>query len=161
MFVLGIDPGLTRTGFGAVRRSGGRVQAVAGGVIRTTADQPVEARLATIAAELRTVFDDHPVDEVALETVFTNRNRATAIAVGRASGVALLVAGERGVPVVEYTPTAVKLAVAGSGTADKAAMQAMVARRLGLASVPRPADAADALGIALCHLQSLHLSRTS
>jgi crossover junction endodeoxyribonuclease RuvC len=161
MFVLGIDPGLTRTGYGVATRQGGTIRAVAAGVIRTSADDSIEQRLATLAHELRSIIAEHHPTAVALETVFTNRNRQTAISVGRASGVALLVAGEAGVPVTEYTPTAIKLAVTGSGSADKEAMQLMVARRYGLKEAPRPADAADALGIALCHLQSLNLRRSS
>ncbi len=161
MFVLGIDPGLTRTGYGVATRHGGRMEAIAAGVIRTSADDPLEIRLATLARELRAVISEHRPVAVALETVFTNRNRQTAISVGRASGVALLVSGEAGIPVTEYTPTAIKLAVTGSGSADKAAMQQMVARRYGLKEAPSPADAADALGIALCHLQSINLKRSS
>ena len=161
MFVLGIDPGLTRTGYGVATRQGGHVRAVAAGVIRTTAGDPIEVRLAALAHELRSVISEHEPTAIALETVFTNRNRQTAISVGRASGVALLVAGEAGIPVTEYTPTAIKLAVTGSGSADKEAMQTMVARRYSLKEAPRPADAADALGIALCHLQSINLRQSS
>ena len=161
MFVLGIDPGLTRTGYGVATRTGGRVRAVAAGVIRTSSDDSTERRLATLAQELRSIIDEHNPTAMALETVFTNRNRQTAISVGRASGVALLVAGESRIPVTEYTPTAIKLAVTGSGSADKEAMQLMVARRYGLKEAPRPADAADALGIALCHLQSINLRQSS
>ena len=161
MFVLGIDPGLTRTGFGLVRRSGGRVEAVGAGVLSTEPGKAISVRLTDLANGLRSVIDEYQPDEMALETVFTNRNRATAISVGRASGVALLVAGEAGLSVTEYTPTAIKLAVAGSGTADKEAMQQMVGRRLGLRSAPKPADAADALGIALCHIQSIQFQRIS
>lgn len=161
MFVLGIDPGLTRTGYGVATRNGGRVRAVAAGVIRTSSDDSIERRLATLAHELRSLIAEHQPTAMALETVFTNRNRQTAISVGRASGVALLVAGEAGIPVAEYTPTAIKLAVTGSGSADKEAVQLMVARRYGLREAPRPADAADALGIALCHLQSIDLRQSS
>jgi crossover junction endodeoxyribonuclease RuvC len=161
MFVLGIDPGLTRTGYGVATRRGGQMKAIAAGVIRTSANDPLEARLTVLARELRSVIVEHQPGAVALETVFTNRNRMTAISVGRASGVALLVAGEAGLPVTEYTPTAIKLAVTGSGTADKTAMQQMVARRYGLKEAPKPADAADALGIALCHLQSINLQQSS
>jgi crossover junction endodeoxyribonuclease RuvC len=161
MFVLGIDPGLTRTGYGVATRGGGRVRAIAAGVIRTSSDDSIEHRLATLADELRAVIEEHRPAAMALETVFTNRNRQTAISVGRASGVALLVAGEAGIPVTEYTPTAIKLAVTGSGSADKAAVQLMVARRYGLKEAPKPADAADALGIALCHLQSINLRQSS
>lgn len=160
MFVLGIDPGLTRTGFGIAARQGS-LTAVAAGVIRTSPGESLERRLASLAGELRDVIAEYEPDAMAMETVFTNRNRMTAMSVGRASGVALLVAGECGLTVTEYTPTAIKLAVTGSGTADKTAMQRMVAQRFGLKSSPPSADAADALGVALCHLQSLRLERSS
>lgn len=158
MFVLGIDPGLTRTGFGLVRRGPNGIEAVGAGVIRTEAATPTPIRLAELREGLRSVIDEHRPTAMAIETVFTNRNRATAISVGRASGVALLAAGEAGIPVTEYTPTAIKLAIAGSGRADKKAVQLMVGRRLSLKEPPRPADAADALAIAICHLQSLHVA---
>ena len=158
MFVLGVDPGLTRTGFGLVRRGPGGIEAIGAGVIRTESSTPTAVRLAELCDGLRSVIADHGPTDMAIETVFTNRNRATAISVGRASGVAMLVAGEAGIPVTEYTPTAVKLAVAGSGRADKKAVQAMVGRRLSLREAPKPADAADALAIAICHLQSLHVA---
>lgn len=159
MFVLGIDPGLTRTGFGVATRRGS-FTAIAAGVIRTSPDDPLEQRLASLARELRTVIAEHEPSEMAMETVFTNRNRRTAMSVGRASGVALLVAGEAGISVTEYTPTAIKLAVTGSGSADKGAMQQMVTQRFRLKAGPPSADAADALGVALCHLQSLRLERS-
>jgi crossover junction endodeoxyribonuclease RuvC len=94
---------------------------------------------------------------MAIEQVFTNKNLMTSIAVGRASGVAILAAASAGLPVHEYTPTQVKSAVAGFGKADKGQVQRMVAQRLGLAESPKPADAADALAVALCHLQSFQL----
>ena len=157
MFVLGIDPGLTRTGYGLVRRAH-PPQAVAVGVIRTHPDATTPERLAEIHADLSGIIADHRPDVVAIERVFTNRNLRTAIAVSRASGMALLAAAQAGIPVVEYTPTAVKLAVTGDGSADKRMVGEMVTRRLKLPSIPKPADAADALAVALCHVQSMRLA---
>ena len=112
-------------------------------------------------AGLTQVIAEAKPDVVALETVFTNRNLQTAISVGRASGVAMLAAAKAGLPVSEYVPTAVKSAITGDGAASKAQIQQMVARLLRLAEPPQPADAADALAIALCHLRAapLEMSR--
>jgi len=159
MFVLGIDPGLSTTGYGLVRAHGVQVQAVAAGAIRTSPGRGDAERLAELFADLEALLAEHHPDQMALEQVFVNRNLQTATAVGRAVGVALLAAARAGVPVFEYTPSAVKMAVTGSGDAAKDRVQALVARRLGLAAAPRPADAADALAVALCHLQSAGLRR--
>lgn len=157
MFVLGIDPGLTRTGYGIVRR-GHPPLAVAAGVLRTSSDDPTERRLAELHADLAALIEEHHPTEMAVERVFTNRNLHTAISVSRASGIALLAAAQAGIPVTEYTPTSVKLSVTGDGNADKRMVGEMVSRRLRLAGPPSPADAADALAIALCHLQSLRIA---
>ena len=156
MFVLGIDPGLTRTGYGLVHR-GHPHRPVAVGVIRTSPDTPMARRLAELHTDLSALIAEHRPDVMAIEQVFTNKNLHTALAVSRASGMALLAAAQAKIPVVEYTPTAVKAAVTGDGTADKAMVATMVVRRLNLAERPRPADAADALAVALCHLQSARL----
>lgn len=160
MFVLGIDPGLSATGYGVVE-SGHPPTAVIAGVIRTDTGASMADRLADLFTELTHVIEDTRPDVVALETVFTNRNLQTAISVGRASGVAMLAAARAGLPVSEYVPTAVKSAITGDGSASKAQIQQMVARLLRLAEPPRPADAADALAIALCHLRAapLEMSR--
>lgn len=154
MFVLGIDPGLSVTGYGVVGRDHSRLRAVAAGAIRTDPSDPIATRLLELADDLAGVVAEYRPDEVAIEQVFVNRNLQTATQVGRASGVALLVAARAGLSVHEYTPSAVKMAVVGVGDAPKAQVQAMIARRLGLAEPPRPADAADALAVALCHIQS-------
>ena len=112
---------------------------------------PIESRLATIAAGLRAVIDEHGPSVVAVERVFAQQNRQTVMGTAQASGIALLVAGERGLPAATHTPTEVKAAITGYGAADKRQVQAMVARILRLDEVPRPADAADALALALCH----------
>lgn len=138
---------------------GGVERAVAAGVVRTNRDLPTAERLAELAADLRDLVAEYRPATAAIEQVFVNRNTATAMAVGRASGVAILVLAEAGVAVGEYTPSGVKMALTGSGSADKQQMQRVVAMRLGLPEPPRPADAADALAVALCHLQHLPLQR--
>jgi len=156
MFVLGIDPGLTKTGYGLVR-GGHPPRAVAAGVISTSADLDSGQRLAILYRGLAELIAEHRPDAVAIESVFTNRNLNTAISVGRASGVAILAAAQAGLEAAEYVPTAVKAAVTGDGSAHKRAVGEMVARLLKLAEPPRPADAADALAVALCHLRSAPL----
>jgi crossover junction endodeoxyribonuclease RuvC len=156
MFVLGIDPGLSATGYGVVK-SGHPPTAVLAGVIRTGTDASMADRLAELYDGLTRVIEDTRPDVVAVETVFTNRNLQTAISVGRASGIALLAAAQAGLPVSEYVPTAVKAAITGDGSASKSQIQEMVARLLKLAEPPRPPDAADALAIALCHLRAAPL----
>jgi len=156
MFVLGIDPGLSVTGYGAIEGPHPPKPIVAG-VIRTAADTPMPQRLFELHRGLTQVIADTRPDVIALETVFTNRNLQTAISVGRASGIALLAAAEADVPVYEYVPTAIKSAVTGDGSANKKQVQAMVARLLNLQDAPKPADAADALAIAICHLRAAPL----
>lgn len=156
MFVLGIDPGLSITGYGLVEGSY-PPRAHRAGVIRTDPDLDVPTRLAELHRGLVDVIAETQPDSVALETVFTNRNLQTAISVGRASGVAILAAAQAGVPVYEYVPTAVKAAVTGDGSANKVRVQQMVARLLDLDRAPKPADASDALAIALCHLRTAPL----
>ena len=159
MYVLGIDPGLSTTGYAVVERSRGRPRPIAAGAIRTDRSMPIERRLVELHDDLRAVIEEYGPAEAAVEQVFVNRNLQTATAVGRASGVILLTAAQVGIPVFEYTPSAVKMAVCGVGDADKAQVQAVIAMRLGLEAAPKPADAADALAIALCHLQSSTLRR--
>jgi crossover junction endodeoxyribonuclease RuvC len=152
MFVLGIDPGLSITGYGLVEGSH-PPRALRAGVVRTDTEMTAPERLAELHNALTEVVTELTPDVIALETVFTNRNLQTAISVGRASGVALLVAAQAGVPVFEYVPTAIKSAVTGDGSANKEQVQQMVMRLLRLHSAPKPADASDALAIALCHLR--------
>lgn len=121
------------------------------GVVRSAADAPIAERLATIAAGIREVLRAHAPDVVAVERVFAQHNRQTVMGTAQASGVALLVAAEHGVPAATHTPSEVKAAITGYGAADKRQVQAMVARVLRLEQAPEPADAADALALALCH----------
>jgi crossover junction endodeoxyribonuclease RuvC len=156
--VVGIDPGVSRCGYGAVARgSAGALVAHAFGVIRTEADEGLPARLAVLAHELDDLVGELRPCALAVERVLFQVNTRTAMSVGQASGLALAVAGRTGVPVFHYSPNEVKLAVTGDGTADKAQVQTMVARLLSLDHPPRPADAADALGLAVCHLGSAGL----
>ncbi|NOX24058.1 MAG: crossover junction endodeoxyribonuclease RuvC [Actinobacteria bacterium] len=159
MFVLGIDPGLSTTGYGLVETSRGVMRAVTAGVIRTDPADQIAHRLAELERDLVGLVDEYQIDEAALETVFVNKNRQSAMSVLRASGVALMVLGRRRIPVTEYTPSQVKASLAGFGGADKQQMQRMVQSRLNLPDLPRPADAADALAIAMCHAQSLRMNR--
>ena len=150
--VLGIDPGLSRCGYGAVEQTGDGPRAVACGVIRTPAGHPVPERLRELAEELDLVLADVRPSVVVVERVLFQTNARTAMAVGQASGIALLTAARHGLAVVEYSPNEVKQAVAGYGAAGKAQVQAMVKALLGLAEVPQPPDVADALALALCHV---------
>ncbi|MGA7271492.1 MAG: crossover junction endodeoxyribonuclease RuvC [Acidimicrobiia bacterium] len=156
MFVLGIDPGLTTTGYGIVQ-TGHPPVAVAAGVVRTDSADPLGNRLSMLYRGLREVIAEYSPAQMAIEMVFTNRNLQTAISVGRASGVAILAGAEAGMDIAEYAPTAIKAAVTGDGAADKAGVAAMVARLLDLHEPPRPADAADALAVAICHIRSAAL----
>lgn len=157
MFVLGIDPGLTRTGYGLVQRERG-MRAVAAGVIRTDPELAMADRLAELDRDVSALLAEHTPDVVAMERVFTNRNRMTAIAVGRASGVIMAAAARGGLRVAEYSPNEVKLAVAGDGAATKAAVGSMVGRRLRLDGPIGPADVTDALAVAVCHCQQARVS---
>lgn len=151
--ILGIDPGLTRCGYAVIEPgSAGRAKAVAIGVIKTPPSSPLAQRLAELHAEMALLLDEHRPGQVAVERVFFQVNVQTAMSVGQASGVIMALAAASGADVSEYTPSQVKDAVAGWGGADKAQVQRMVQARLALSSPPRPADAADAAAVALCHL---------
>ena len=149
--VLGIDPGLSRCGYGAIRRAGARVDVVAYGVLRTDPQAPLPERLAALEADLEALVAEVQPGAVAVERVLFQVNARTAISVGQASGLALAVAARAGAAVVQYSPNEVKLAVTGDGAADKAAVQLMVTKLLDLPRAPNPPDAADALALALCH----------
>jgi len=150
--VLGIDPGLTRCGVGVVDVARDRsATLVHVGVIRSDPAEPIERRLATIAAGIRAVIEEHAPSVVAVERVFSQHNRQSVMGTAQASGIALLIAAEHGLAAATHTPTEVKAAVTGYGAADKRQVQTMIARILRLDAVPQPADAADALAIALCH----------
>ena len=153
MRVLGIDPGLTRCGVGVVEGSVGRpLTLVDVGVVRTDAEMPLAERLCAIEAGIEAWCDATRPDAVAVERVFSQHNVRTVMGTAQASGIALLVAARRGLPVALHTPSEVKAAVTGSGRADKAQVAAMVTRLLRLTEVPKPADASDSLALAICHI---------
>jgi crossover junction endodeoxyribonuclease RuvC len=151
--VLGVDPGLTRCGLGIVDGAAGRAPScVAVDVLRTPADADLPGRLLMIADEVERWLDDHRPDVVAIERVFSQQNVRTVMGTAQAGGVVALAAARRGRPVVFHTPSEVKAAVTGSGRAGKAQVTTMVTRLLRLQDPPTPADAADALALAICHL---------
>ncbi len=152
MFVLGIDPGLSRCGYGCVESTARGPRAVAMGVLTTPADDPLPVRLAALQADLVALVAQFHPDVVAVERVFFQVNAKTAMSVGQASGLALATAAAAGCEVVQYTPNEEKQAVAGHGGADKSQVQWMVKTLLGLSQTPRPPDVADALALAICHL---------
>jgi crossover junction endodeoxyribonuclease RuvC len=153
VFVLGIDPGLSRCGYGCVEsRPGGRAEAVAVGVLTTPAAEPLPLRLAELQRELRALISELRPAVVAVERVFFQVNVRTAMGVGQASGLAMAEAANAGCEVVQYTPNEVKQAVAGSGSAAKDQVERMVQTLLGITQPLRPVDAADAVALALCHL---------
>ena len=152
MIVLGIDPGTASTGYGVVARRGARLLALDGGVIVTPPGDALERRLATIHARVCELLDEHGPDALAVEELYFGSNVKSAFAVGHARGAAMLAAGSRRLPCRGYTPQQVKGAVCGSGRAEKAQVQRMVATLLALPEPPRPDHAADALAVAICHL---------
>ncbi|MCR4427265.1 MAG: crossover junction endodeoxyribonuclease RuvC [Firmicutes bacterium] len=152
MLVLGIDPGTATTGFGLVREQEGKFLCVHAGYISTEPDRPLVSRLCHIYDELSDIIEKDKPSCAAVEQLFFNTNAKSALAVGEARGVSLLACARAGLPVAEYTPLQVKLAVTGYGRADKNQMKAMVRLLLGLSDEPRPDDVADALAIAICHL---------
>src|SRR4249919_2092745 len=149
--VMGIDPGAANLGFGVVRIEGNRMVALDGGVVETSPEQPIERRLERIHAELAELIEWHAPKAMALEDLYFGKNVHSAMAVGRASGAAMLAAAQRGVRCFTYTPQAIKKAVCGSGAAGKEQVQRMVATLLGLTEPPMPDHAADALAVAICH----------
>jgi crossover junction endodeoxyribonuclease RuvC len=153
MRVLGVDPGLTRCGVGVVEGVAGRPLTMLGvGVVRTPADAELGLRLVAIERGIEEWLDAYRPEVVAVERVFSQHNVSTVMGTAQASAVAMLCASRRSIPVALHTPSEVKAAVSGSGRADKAQVGAMVTRLLRLDAPPKPADAADALALAICHI---------
>lgn len=151
--VLGVDPGLTRCGYAAIEVVQSRVpKLLQMGVMTTAVSDDLPVRLATLQADFEILMDEVAPQAVAVEQIFFQNNVRTAMGVGQASGLVLAMAARRGIHVVQYTPSQVKSAVTGSGTANKLQVQQMVQRQLKLRSLPQPPDAADAAALALCHL---------
>jgi crossover junction endodeoxyribonuclease RuvC len=158
MIVLGIDPGLASTGFGVVTGREERLVALDGGTIKTAPGLPGERRLVLVAQRLREILAEHECDAMALEELYFGQNVRTAFAVGHARGVAMLTAGETGVPCFSYTPQRVKSAVCGNGRASKQQVMRMVSAHLSLPHAPASDHAADALAVAICHLNGAPLA---
>ncbi|MGA1219042.1 MAG: crossover junction endodeoxyribonuclease RuvC [Ilumatobacteraceae bacterium] len=157
--VVGIDPGLTRCGFAVVDSTkGSLVQARSLGAFTTSPQMDLPNRLASLQRDVRELLDEFSPDAVAVEKVFFQVNVKTAMSVGQASGVALAEAASSGCIVAQYTPSEVKMSIAGYGGADKQQVQRMVQQRLGLSAPPQPADAADAAALALCYLATSPLT---
>jgi crossover junction endodeoxyribonuclease RuvC len=150
VIVLGIDPGTARLGYGVVDRQGSALTMRDYGCLETINDRPLEQRLLLIHAGLTDLIETHRPAAVGVERLFFNKNAQTAMAVGQARGVVLLTAAEHGLPVFEYGPHEVKLAVTGYGRAPKDQVQRMVQLVLSMAELPKPDDAADALAVAVC-----------
>jgi crossover junction endodeoxyribonuclease RuvC len=158
MIVLGIDPGLANTGYGVVAGRAGRLAALDGGVINTPAGLAVERRLRMVHDRVLELIDEHGCTAMALEELYFGQNVQTAFAVGHARGVTMLAAGERGMPCASYTPQRVKSAVCGNGRAPKEQVARMVQTLLSLPELPTPDHAADALAVAVCHLNAAPLA---
>ncbi len=149
--ILGIDPGLTRCGVGVVELSKGRkVSLVEVRVLVSPKEQQLDSRIGSIGQELESLFKKHRPDVIAIERVFSQQNLSSVMGTAQISGVAIFLANKYSIPIAMHTPTEVKAAVTGSGRAGKAQVGQMVAQLLGLKEVPKPADAADALAIAIC-----------
>lgn len=154
MLILGIDPGYAIVGFGVLESAGGRQRLVRCGTINTPAGMALPARLLQIARDMETLIGQFHPQAMAIEELFFNHNVTTGIGVAQARGVILMTAEKLSVPVYEYNPSQVKQAVVGYGKAEKRQVMDMTKRLLGLSSVPKPDDAADAVAIALCHARS-------
>lgn len=154
MITLGIDPGIADTGWGAVEDKGGKLKCLGYGSIKTKAGLETGDRLVLIAAELKKIIKKFAPNLVAIEELFFAKNVKTAMVVGQARGVAVLTIRQAGLPMLEFKPAQVKQAVSAYGAADKQQVQKMVKLILGLKEIPRPDDAADALAVAICGINS-------
>ena len=159
MIVLGIDPGVSETGWAVLESSEGTPVLAASGLIRTSAGTPLAERLVTIHRAISALIEEHQPDQVAIEEMFFIRTANTIRATLQARGVILLAAGQKARPIHEYNPRTVKSALTGSGSADKAQMQKVLQKALNLEAMLKPDDVADAAAIALCHLRASRMSR--
>lgn len=159
MYVLGVDPGVSRCGYGVVEQRSSGARAVAVGVLRTEPSRPMPERLAELQQDLRALLEEHRPEVVVVERVLFQVNVRTAISVAQAAGIAMAESSAAGCEVVEYSPNEVKQAIAGAGGASKDQMERMVQTLLGIAQPLRPVDAADAVALALCHLAHAPMRR--
>jgi crossover junction endodeoxyribonuclease RuvC len=157
MIVLGIDPGTITMGYGVIESQDDDVSLIKYGAWNTNTRSPIGERLSFLYEKIMTIIAEYRPEAIAVEQPFVAKNARSAFAVGRAQAVAILAAANNHVPCYEYTPREVKQRVANYGASSKEQMQQMVMLQLGLTEIPEPNDAADALGIALCHLQVIHL----
>lgn len=158
MIIAGVDPGTTSTGYAFIKvDSRGDIKALDFGCIYTASDLILPKRLEKIFDDFRELCDKHNPDVLSVESIYFNKNAKTVISIGHASGVIILAAALKGIPVESYTPLQVKMALVGYGRAEKKQVQKMVKLLLGLPKVPKPDDTADALAIAICHANSYEL----
>jgi len=157
MRILGVDPGTITTGYGVIESQGDEITLIDFGALNSPARSPIGERLHYLYEALLGIIINHQPDAVAVEQPFMAKNARAALAVGRAQAIAILAAANQGIPVYEYTPAQVKQRVANYGASSKEQIQEMVRLQFGLAEVPQPSDAADALAVALCHRQEMHL----
>ena len=158
MIILGIDPGTVTMGYGVIESREDEIALVDGGVLNCPARSPIGERLSYLYQGLLQIISRCQPDAVAVEQPFMAKNAKSALAVGRAQAVAILAAANRGIPTYEYTPAQVKQRVSNYGASSKEQIQEMVKLQLGLSQVPQPSDAADALAVAICHVQEMHLT---
>ena len=154
MKALGIDPGTATTGYGILEGEADSLKVIDYGCIKTSSRETAHSRLAKINKDLKKLISKHKPNCIVVEKLFFGKNARTAMSVGQARGVILLAASQAGVEIAEYTPLEVKMALTGYGRADKNQIQQMVKRLLKLKTLPKPDDAADALAVALCHINS-------
>lgn len=157
MIVIGIDPGISNTGYGVVERRDGTLLALDGGVIATSPQTPLELRLARIAERVEELIGEHAPDAMAIESIYFGKNAETAFLVGQARGAVVAAAGRRRLAVTSYTPQQIKLAVCGSGAAGKQQVQRMISALLNLPGPLPPDHAADALAVGVCHINAAPL----
>ena len=158
MKILGVDPGTITTGYGVIESQGDEITLIDFGALNSPARSPIGERLCYLYESLLGIITNHHPDAVAVEQPFMAKNARAALAVGRAQAIAILAAASQGIPVYEYTPAQVKQRVANYGASSKEQIQEMIRLQFGLAEVPQPNDAADALAVALCHRQEMHLN---
>ena len=156
MIILGIDPGLATLGYGVIESDAGRLKLIQYGTLTTPAKQPTPMRLRSIFEGMNSLMDIYQPDEVAFEELFFGHNMTTAMMVSAARGAAIITAVEQTEKLYEYTPMQIKLALTGSGSADKKAVQQMVKLLLQMKEIPKPDDAADGIACAVCHIQAGH-----
>ncbi len=157
MRILGIDPGTVTMGYGIIETNEDKINLVGYGALTSQARSPIGERLSYLYEALSKIITQYQPDAVAVEQPFVARNVKSALAIGKAQAVAILAAANRGIPVYEYTPAQVKQRVANYGASSKEQIQEMVRLQLGLSQVPQPNDASDALAVAICHRQEMHI----